>query len=93
MWIGITIVALLLTNGYVYWLMRRDKRYAIRGERRIPERKLFLSAASFGALGGLLAMYRLRHKTRHKAFQIGFPVMFVIQMGLVLCWLVWLLAL
>ena len=81
---------LLLTNGYAYWLMKRDKRYAIRNERRIPERKLLLSAASFGALGGLLAMYRLRHKTKHLVFQIGFPVLLVMQTGFVLVWLGWL---
>ena len=90
-WVGFTLIVLLLTNGYAYGLMKRDKRYAIRGERRIPERALFVSAAAFGALGGVLAMRRLHHKTRHKSFQIGFPLMLVVQTGLVLFWVGWLL--
>jgi uncharacterized membrane protein YsdA (DUF1294 family) len=31
-------------------------------------------------VGGLLGLYLLRHKTLHKRFAIGIPVMFVIHL-------------
>ena len=52
-----------------------DKRAAKKHpRRRVPERVLFI----FGALGGAAAMYAamrlIRHKTQHKSFMIGLPL-------------------
>ena len=52
---------------------------------RIPESTLLLFAALFGAVGGTLGMYLLRHKTRKAKFVLV-PVMAVVQVG-VLVWL------
>ena len=52
---------------------------------RIPESTLLLSALLFGAVGGMLAMYLLRHKTRKDKFVLV-PVLAVVQVG-VLVWL------
>ena len=52
---------------------------------RIPESTLLLSSALFGAVGGTLGMYLLRHKTRKAKFVLV-PVMAVVQVG-VLVWL------
>ena len=38
-----------------------------------------LSAALFGALGGVAAMQLYRHKTRHLQFRIFFPLMLLLQ--------------
>ena len=54
---------------------------------RIPEGTLLLSAALFGAVGGTLGMYLLRHKTKKTKF-ILVPIMAVAQVGL-LVWLKW----
>ncbi len=70
---------LLITNAICFLLMRRDKRLAQSGKRRIPEKTLFISAACFGALGGTLAMYLFRHKTKHLQFRIFFPLLLIIQ--------------
>jgi len=79
----IGLLALTFTNLTAFLLMCSDKRRAQKGMRRIPERKLFLSAACFGGLGGVLAMGIFRHKTRHIAFQIVFPLLMLVQVALV----------
>lgn len=49
------------------------------GWRRVPEWTLLL----VGALGGSLPMYVLmrliRHKTRHKMFMLGLPILILLQ--------------
>ena len=72
-------ILLVITNLTSYLLMRHDKRCAQRGLRRIPEARLFLAAACFGGLGGVLGMQRLRHKTKHWYFQIFFPLLMILQ--------------
>ena len=77
--IWIALCVLLLTNGLCFILMAKDKHAAKKSKRRIPEKTLFLSAACFGALGGVLGMQLLRHKTRHTSFRVLFPLMLVLQ--------------
>ena len=66
----------------------RKKRKKGRGKRiknarrRTPEATLLLLAALGGSAGALLAMHLFRHKTRHKKFTIGVPVMLVAQVVL-----------
>lgn len=48
--------------------------------RRIPERVLLGWAAAGGALGGILAMQLFRHKTLHRHFSVGMPVMLAVQL-------------
>ena len=79
---------LLLTNLTAFCLMGADKRRAIRGRWRIPERTLLLTCACFGALGGLLGMRAFRHKTLHKRFPWGVPAMLVFQATLLACLLI-----
>ena len=59
-----------------------DKRRAVRGGWRIPERTLFLIAALGGFLGVLIAMELTRHKTRHKRFTILMPLILALQIAL-----------
>lgn len=81
-YILIVLCLLLITNLISFLLMRHDKRCAQRGLRRVPESKLFLAAACFGGLGGVLGMHIMRHKTKHWYFRIFFPLMLVLQVGL-----------
>ena len=80
--IGITLVILNLVS---FGLMAYDKHCAKAGKWRIPEKTLFIAAACFGALGGILGMTICRHKTRHWYFRYGLPVILIAQVVLVVC--------
>ena len=81
--ITIAIAAvLLLLNLLSFLLMRHDKQCAKKNRRRVPEKTLFLSAALFGALGGTLGMYIFRHKTKHWYFRVFYPLLLVLQAGI-----------
>ena len=47
---------------------------------RVRESYLFLLAVFGGALPEYLTMLLIRHKTKHKKFMIGLPVIFVLQL-------------
>ena len=76
------LAALLIANAIAFALMGRDKRLARTGGWRIPERTLFLAAACFGALGGVLGMRVFRHKTQHWYFRVFFPALLIVQIML-----------
>lgn len=57
-----------------------DKSFARKkGARRIPEWKLFAAALLGEAFGMYATMRRIRHKTLHKRFMIGLPIIFAVQ--------------
>ncbi len=56
-----------------------DKAAAKRRLHRIPERALILIAALGSALPMFLTMEIIRHKTRHRLFMIGLPLIFIVQ--------------
>lgn len=79
---GIWIAAaLVLLNALSFGLMAYDKQCARKSKRRIPEKILFLSAACFGALGGVMGMQLCRHKTKHWYFRVFFPVLLILQIA------------
>ena len=57
-----------------FLLFDLDKRRAVRGAWRIPERTLLLSAFLGGAPGALLGMHFFRHKTQKWKFRILVPL-------------------
>ena len=63
-----------------------DKRRAIRGRWRIPERTLLLLGFFGGAAGELLAMLLIRHKTKHAKFMVLLPLFYLLHAAL-LIWL------
>ncbi len=67
-------------------VMGIDKKKAIDGAWRIPEKTLFLFSILGGSLGTMAGMFLFRHKTRHWYFVAGMPLIFLIH--LVLIWLV-----
>lgn len=71
-------------NVALYAMMGLDKLFAKLQKRRIPERTLFTFAALGGALGGTLGMYGFRHKTLHRTFAIGFPLLALVQIAAVI---------
>jgi uncharacterized membrane protein YsdA (DUF1294 family) len=60
-------------------MMGVDKRRARLGRRRISERRLLLWALLGGAAGGWIGMRLFRHKTKHRMFAVGLPVMTVLH--------------
>lgn len=58
-------------NVLVFALYGVDKRRAIRGEWRIPERTLLTGTWLLGGVGAWLAMRTFRHKTKHRVFQVS----------------------
>lgn len=75
----ITAAVLAVMNITSFTLMAADKKKAQKGERRIPEKTLFLFTALYGGLGGTLGMIIMRHKTKHWYFALFFPLMALIQ--------------
>lgn len=61
-----------------------DKRRAIRGQWRIPERTLLLHAFLLGGVGAWLGMHVFRHKTKHGIFQLGVPAAAVMSLALMI---------
>lgn len=47
---------------------------------RIPEATLFLLALIGGGIGAWAAMYMFRHKTKHKSFVYGIPLIIVMHL-------------
>ena len=66
----------LLINLIAFFAFASDKRRSKRGVRRIPESTLLTLAAVGGSLGAWLSMLLFRHKTLHKRFSIGVPLIF-----------------
>ena len=56
-----------------------DKHNAQLNRYRISERTLFTTAVFGGSLAMLITMHSIRHKTKHKRFMIGLPVIIACQ--------------
>ena len=72
---GIIIIWCSVMSFACFMAMGIDKLKARAKKWRIPERTLFLLAAMGGALGGIFGMLAFRHKTKHKSFVIGMPLL------------------
>lgn len=72
-------IYLFLINAAGFVLMLSDRRKAVKGRWRIPERTLIGVAVLGGSIGCLLGMNLFRHKTQHPKFAVGIPVIFAIQ--------------
>ena len=57
-----------------------DKVKAKKGSFRISEKTLFILAAAGGSLAEYLTMRFIRHKTLHKRFMIGLPLIMIAQL-------------
>ena len=58
-------------NLIVFALYGVDKRRAIRGAWRIPERTLLTGTWLLGGVGAWISMRAFRHKTKHTAFRVS----------------------
>ncbi len=60
-----------------------DKYKAMTNRWRISERTLFLTAILGGGIGAFLGMKVFHHKTRHKHFAVGIPLIMIVQIVIV----------
>jgi len=74
-----TIYVLVVINLLTFLVYGIDKWRAIHGRWRISEATLLLLAILGGSIGALLGMQIWRHKTHHKKFKYGVPLILIIQ--------------
>ncbi len=60
-----------------------DKYASVKKHYRIPEKILFLVSLCGGSLAMYITMLVIRHKTKHKRFMVGLPVIALAQAVLV----------
>ena len=81
------LLAYLLTvNAAGFLSMLADKLRAKKNLWRIPESTLLAIAILGGSMGSLMGMYTVRHKTKHKKFTLGVPLILLLQ-ALLLAWI------
>lgn len=73
------LFSVLWVNGVAFFAYGLDKWQAKRGGWRFSERLLLFLAAIGGSIGAYLAMYLFHHKTLHKKFTYGVPLLFLLQ--------------
>lgn len=76
---------LLFVTWLGYYMMKLDKGYAKDDKRRVKERTLLLIALVGGSIGMYAGMYKFKHKTLHKKFTIGVPLIMLIQIACIVC--------
>lgn len=71
----ISLIAVIMTVS--------DKSRAKRHKRRIAEKTLFITAILGGSAAMYLTMLAVRHKTKHKRFMIGLPLIMIVQTAII----------
>ncbi len=74
---------LIVINVVTFLVYGIDKWKAKQGSWRISEATLLVLAAIGGSIGALLGMKVWRHKTQHKKFKYGLPLILIIQIILI----------
>ena len=80
---NIILYYLLAVNIATFLLYGIDKYKAKKGKWRISEVTLLTMAAIGGSIGAWAAMRLWHHKTMHKKFKYGIPVIIIMQIALV----------
>ena len=79
----IVLIYLVVINVVAFVVYGVDKYKAKRGRWRTPEATLLGLAAIGGSIGAWLGMRVWHHKTMHKKFQYGVPLILIAQIVLV----------
>lgn len=82
------IIYFIIINLIGFFIMWLDKRKAIKGAWRIPEKTLFIITALGGGIGTIAGMYTFRHKTQKIAFIIGFPLITILEIVTIIYFLI-----
>lgn len=73
------IIYFILVNFIAFLMYGMDKKKAIDGKYRIAERTLLLIGVIGGSVGAMAGMKAFHHKTKHKKFVYGLPLIFMLQ--------------
>ena len=76
-------IYLLAVSVIAMFVTAADKIKAINHKSRIRERTLFIWSILGGSVAMYLTMLGIRHKTKHKRFMIGIPLIFLLQVAFV----------
>ena len=76
------IYYLLAVNIVTFLLYGIDKYKAKKGKWRISEATLLTMAAIGGSIGAWAGMRLWHHKTMHKKFKYGIPIIIILQVAL-----------
>ena len=79
----IILVYLLAVNIATFFLYGIDKYKAKKNQWRISEATLLTMAAIGGSIGAWTGMRIWHHKTMHKKFKYGIPLIIILQVALV----------
>ena len=74
---------LISINVLTFFVYGIDKLKAKRAKRRIREASLLLLAVLGGSIGAWLGMKVWHHKTQHKKFKYGLPIILLVHLVLV----------
>ena len=80
----IVVIYLVAINAATFFVYGIDKWKARRSMWRIPEATLLGLATIGGSVGAWLGMRVWRHKTMHKKFQLGIPLIIMAQTALII---------
>ena len=75
---------LIAINVIVFFIFGIDKLKAKKGKWRIPESTLLLLAIIGGSIGAWLGIKVCHHKTLHKKFKYGIPLIVIAQIAIVI---------
>ena len=78
-WIHIVLIYFAAINVVTFFLYGIDKLKAKHSKWRISEATLLLFAVFGGSIGAWLGMKAWHHKTQHKKFQYGVPLILLAQ--------------
>lgn len=70
-------------NVVTFVLFGLDKYNARKGNRRIREVTLMAMAALGGSVGAWMGMHLWHHKTKHRKFRYGIPLILLLQIALI----------
>ena len=74
---------LIAWNIIVFLMYGLDKYNAIKGNWRISEKNLLISAFLMGGLGAYLGMQVFRHKTKHIKFTFFVPLALILNIAVI----------
>ena len=80
---NVLLYYLIVINVVTFLVYGFDKWKAKQGSWRISEATLLILAAIGGSIGALLGMKIWHHKTMHKKFKYGLPLILIIQIILI----------
>ena len=80
----IIYTSIVILNVITFFLYGIDKWKAKKNRWRIPESILLLLAVLGGSIGAWIGMKIWHHKTMHKKFKYGIPLIMILQIGMLL---------